>query len=230
MKTIGLIGGMSWESTQTYYRLINQRVSQQCGGFHSARVIVNSVDFAEIVAYQQAGDWPRAGVALAEAAGQLQRAGCDLFAIATNTMHLVADVVQAAVTIPLLHIAEPTGRALHAQNHTCIALLGTRFTMEKMFYRDYLQQHFDITSLIPDDAERDDIHRIIYQELCRGEIRDESRQRYIAIIAHLKQQGATAVILGCTEIGLLIGEHDSDLPVVDTTQLHAHALADASLN
>lgn len=229
MKTIGLIGGMSWESTQTYYRLINQRVNQQCGGFHSAKIIVNSVDFAPIVEWQKQGDWPAASEHLAAAAKQLQAAGCDFFAIATNTMHLVADAVQAAVSIPLLHIAEPTKSALQQRGIKHVALLGTRFTMEKAFYKDYLRQFGGITSLIPNEAERETIHRIIYEELCRGDIRAESRQRFVDIISRLKADGAEALILGCTEIGLLIAQQDSELALFDTTQLHAFALADRSL-
>ncbi len=230
MKTIGLIGGMSWESTQMYYRLINQHVNALKGGFHSAKMIVNSVDFAPIVDWQKQDDWASAADCLARAAQQLQRAGCDGLALATNTMHLVIDEVQAAVTIPFVHIVEPTGRALCQQQIKRVALLGTRFTMEKTFYTQRLQQQFGVETLIPSASQRDDIHRIIYEELCRGSIRDESRQRFIDIIADLQQQGAQAVILGCTEIGLLLRPHDVVLPQFDTTLLHAQALAKWSVS
>jgi aspartate racemase len=229
MKTIGVIGGMSWESTQTYYRLINQRVNQLCGGFHSANIIVNSIDFAPIVAWQKNDEWAHAAQVLARAAQQLERAGCDYFAIATNTMHLVADTVQAAVSIPLIHIAAPTGHALQQQGLKRVALLGTRFTMEKPFYRDYLKQYFGIDCVTPSAPQRDQVHQIIYDELCAGKIHAHSRDAYKAIIHDLQTQGAQAVILGCTEIGLLISENDVAIPVIDTTLLHAQELARLSL-
>ncbi|WP_369932857.1 aspartate/glutamate racemase family protein [Xanthomonas tesorieronis] len=221
---IGLIGGMSWESTLPYYRLINETVRAQLGGLHSAKLLLYSVDFHEIEQLQQAGDWDAAGAAMAAAAHALQAGGADFLVLCTNTMHRVADAITAAVPLPLLHIADATADALQAAGVTRVGLLGTRFTMEQDFYRARLQRRgFQV--LIPAPPERDDVHRIIYTELCQGVIRDASRARYRAVIAALQAQGAEAVILGCTEIGLLIGAGDAQLPLFDTAALHAHAAA-----
>jgi aspartate racemase len=228
MKTIGLIGGMSWESTVPYYRHINETVRAQRGGLHSARLLLYSVDFHEIEQLQQAGDWDAAGAAMAAAARALHAGGADFLVLCTNTMHRVADAITAAVPLPLLHIADATADALQAAAVTRVGLLGTRFTMEQDFYRARLRQRgFQV--LVPDPPGREDVHRIIYDELCQGVIRDASRARYREVIAALQAQGAEAVILGCTEISLLVGAGDATVPLFDTTALHARAAALHSL-
>lgn len=219
MKTIGIIGGMSWESTLSYYRLINQKVNAKLGGLHSAKIILNSVDFAEIEPLQRDGDWSQAGEHLVTAANALQSAGADGVLIATNTMHKVAPQVEAAVTIPLLHIVDATAHALQRHNMTTVGLLGTRFTMEQTFYRERLEQ-YGINVLTPDSDTRQQIHDIIFNELCRGVTTADSRQCYVDAIAALAANGAEAVILGCTEIGLLISQSDTQLPLFDTTDIH----------
>ena len=229
MKTIGLIGGMSWESTQTYYRLINVAIREKLGGLHSARLVLYSVDFHDIEVLQRQGDWQAAGVLLAQAAQSLQAAGADMVVICTNTMHKVADEVQAAVSIPLLHIADPTAQAIRAAGFQRVALLGTRFTMEQDFYRARLEQQHGLQVIVPEQSERDVVHRIIYEELCLGQIKPESKTDYLSIIRQLQTRGAQAVILGCTEISLLVQQTDLDLPLFDTTALHAMAAADAAL-
>ncbi|HSH48418.1 MAG TPA: aspartate/glutamate racemase family protein [Halomonas sp.] len=220
MRTIGLIGGMSWESTQTYYRLINQGVKAQLGGLHSARLVLYSVDFAEIEALQRRGDWAATAQILGAAARSLEAAGADFLVLCTNTMHIVAPELEQAVTIPLLHIADATARELHRQGVSRVGLLGTRFTMEQAFYRERLEAQ-GIQVLIPDAAQRERIHAIIFEELCRGEIRADSKADYLAIVASLAGRGAQGVILGCTEIGLLIQDGDTDVPLFDTTEIHA---------
>ncbi|KAF1721378.1 aspartate/glutamate racemase family protein [Pseudoxanthomonas wuyuanensis] len=228
MKTIGMIGGMSWESTLPYYRLINQTIRDQLGGLHSARLVLYSVDFHDIEQLQRRGDWPLAGEAMAQAARALQAAGADFLILCTNTMHKVAESIEAAVPIPLLHIADATAAAIHQAGLSRVGLLGTRFTMEQDFYRQRMRaQGIDV--LVPDAAGRDDVHRIIYEELCQGRILDSSRQRYRQVIASLVESGAEAVILGCTEITLLIGADDAPVPLFDTTALHARAAALHSL-
>ncbi|MBN6151149.1 aspartate/glutamate racemase family protein [Xanthomonas sp. AmX2] len=228
MKTIGLIGGMSWESTVPYYRHINQTVRARLGGLHSAKVLLYSVDFHEIERLQQAGDWDAAGAAMAAAARSLHAGGADFLVLCTNTMHRVAEAIVAAVPLPLLHIADATADALQAAGVHRVGLLGTRFTMEQDFYRERLQRRgFQV--LVPDPPGRAQVHRIIYDELCQGVIRDESRARYREVIAALQAQGAEAVILGCTEISLLVGVDDAALPLFDTAALHAHAAALHSL-
>ncbi|KLD78015.1 aspartate/glutamate racemase family protein [Xanthomonas hyacinthi] len=228
MKTIGLIGGMSWESTLPYYRHINETVRAQLGGLHSARLLLYSVDFHAIEQLQQAGDWDAAGAAMAAAARALQAGGADFLVLCTNTMHRVADAIAAAVPLPLLHIADATADALQAAGVTRVGLLGTRFTMEQDFYRERLQRRgFQV--LVPDPQEREQVHRIIYDELCQGVIRDASRARYREVIAALQARGAEAVILGCTEIALLVGAADAQLPLFDTAALHARAAALHSL-
>ncbi|HSX61990.1 MAG TPA: aspartate/glutamate racemase family protein [Tahibacter sp.] len=229
MKTLGLLGGMSWESTIPYYRIINERLRERLGGLHSARLVLYSVDFAGIEQLQRQGDWDEAGRQLGAAAGALARAGAQAIVICTNTMHNVAAAVEAGSGLPLLHIADATAARIHAAGIGRIGLLGTRFTMEQDFYRARLQTH-GIASLVPDAAQRDDVHRIIYGELCRGEIRDDSRERYRAIMADLVARGAEGIILGCTEIGLLVGAADTTVPTFDTTRIHAEAAADWALD
>jgi aspartate racemase len=230
MKTLGLIGGMSWESTVTYYRLINEAVRERCGGLRSARLVLYSVDFEQIEVLQHADRWDEAGEILAQAARALEAAGAELLVLCTNTMHKVADAIQAATSCPLLHIADATAAAIHAGGIHRVGLLGTRFTMEQDFYRARLEQRHAIDVRVPGPDDRETIHRIIYDELCRGVIRDESRARYRSVIARLVAQGAQAVILGCTEIGLLLGPDDADVPLLDTTVIHARAAVDAALN
>lgn len=229
MKTIGLIGGMSWESTIPYYRHINETVKRRLGGLHSAKVILFSVDFHDIEQLQHAGRWDEAGVVLADAALALERAGADLLVVCTNTMHKVAPAIEAAVRIPLLHIADPTALAIKQAGLHTVGLLGTRFTMEQAFYRDRLQHDHGINVLVPDAADRETVHRIIYEELCLGQVKDASRDAYRAVMARLVAQGAQAVILGCTEIALLVGADDAAVPLFDTTAIHAQAAAEHAL-
>ncbi|AGI23352.1 aspartate racemase [Pseudomonas sp. ATCC 13867] len=229
MKTIGLIGGMSWESTIPYYRQINQAIKERLGGLHSAKIVLYSVDFHEIERLQHAGDWDAAGRLLADAARSLRAAGADFLVLCTNTMHKVASAIEAAVDIPLLHIADPTAEAIRAAGVTTVGLLGTRFTMEQAFYKDRLQERFGLAVLTPSADERQVVHRIIYEELCLGRIRDESREAYRSIIASLVARGAQAVILGCTEISLLVGPQDASVPLFDTTAIHARQAAERAL-
>ena len=229
LKTLGLIGGMSWESTVPYYREINQAVKARLGGLHSARIILYSVDFADIEQLQASGQWHAAGTLLADVAQKLEGAGADALVLCTNTMHKVADAITGAVGIPLLHIADPTARAIQQAGHTTVGLLGTRFTMEQDFYRQRLEQH-GLTVLTPGEADRERVHQIIYQELCLGQVRDASRQAYLRVIAELGAQGAQAIILGCTEIGLLVQATDCALPLFDTTTLHARSAADWAMS
>jgi aspartate racemase len=228
VRTIGLIGGMSWESTAEYYRLANTVVAQRLGGLHSARLLLASVDFAEIEQMQRAGDWERAGRVLAEAARSVQAGGADLLLLCTNTMHVVADAVAAAVEIPLLHIGDVTAAAVRAAGLTTVGLLGTGFTMEQAFYRDRLAGH-GLDVLVPDAADRALVHRVIYEELCLGIVRDESRAAYRGVIDRLVAAGAAGIVLGCTEIELLIGAQDSPVPVFPTTRLHVEAAVDRAL-
>ncbi|MGL6625578.1 aspartate/glutamate racemase family protein [Aeromonas jandaei] len=229
MKCIGLLGGMSWESTVSYYQALNRGVRAKLGGLHSARVLLNSVDFAEIERLQHAGDWPATARLLAAEARKLQDGGADFLLIGTNTMHKVAPEIEAAIDIPLLHIADATARRLQADGIKRVGLLGTRFTMEQDFYKGRLQTHFGLEVLVPAEAERERVHRIIYDELCLGEIRDASRAEYLAIIAGLAAAGAEAVILGCTEIALLVGEEQAAVPLYDTTAIHAEAAVTLAL-
>ncbi|AJY51693.1 MULTISPECIES: aspartate/glutamate racemase family protein [Halomonadaceae] len=219
MRIIGVLGGMSWESTQGYYRALNEGVKAALGGFHSAKIVMVSVDFAEIEALQQQGDWQTAGELLANAAQSVERAGADCLLIATNTMHKVAPAIEQAITIPLLHIADATAEQLTADGITRVGLLGTRFTMEQDFYIGRLKQ-FGIEVVVPDQSERDTIHRVIFDELCQGRVEAASRQRYLAIIDSLHAHGAQAVILGCTEIAMLVSQQDTAVPLYDTTALH----------
>ena len=228
MKTIGLIGGMSWESTAHYYRVINQEAAARLGGLHSAPLIVHSVDFAPIAEMQAAGDWGSAGRQLAEIARGLEAAGAEVIGLATNTMHIVADQIIDAISVPFVHIADPTSDALLGDKFETVGLLGTRFTMEMSFYRDRLAQR-GLASLIP-EVDRTNLNGIIYEELCRGIVREESRRIYVSAIEKLAARGAEAVILGCTEITMLIDDAVSPLPVYDTTDLHARALVSAALD
>lgn len=219
MKTVGLIGGMSWESTQTYYRLLNQAVRERLGGLHSAKLILFSVDFADIEVLQRTGQWQRAAEMLAEAAKALENAGADFVLICTNTMHKVAPEVEQAIGIPLLHIMDATASAINADGIDCVGLLGTRFTMEQPFCSERLEAN-GIRVLTPSEAQRKRIHQVIFDELCQGVVSETARTDFLQIISELAEQGAQAVILGCTEIGLLIGPHDTSVSLYDTTQLH----------
>ncbi|HEH9417874.1 TPA: aspartate/glutamate racemase family protein [Aeromonas sobria] len=230
MKCIGLLGGMSWESTVSYYQALNRGVRAQLGGLHSARVLLNSVDFAEIERLQHAGDWPATARLLAAEARKLQDGGADFLLIGTNTMHKVAPEIEAAIDIPLLHIADATAAKLRADGVTRVGLLGTRFTMEQDFYKGRLQERFGLAVLVPDEAGRERVHRIIYDELCLGEIRESSRAEYLAIIEGLAVAGAEAVILGCTEIALLVGDARAAVPLYDTTAIHAEAAVALALS
>jgi len=228
MKTIGLIGGMSWESTIPYYRLINEAVRERLGGLHSARLVLHSVDFAEIEQLQRAGEWDAAGAILAQAARGLEAAGAELLLIGANTMHKVAPAVAATVRIPLLHVADATAAAVKAAGLDTVGLLGTRFTMEQAFYVERLQQH-GLTVIVPEADARALVHRVIYEELCRGRILDASRAAYREVMAALVAQGAQGIVLGCTEIALLVDAGDASVPLFDTTRLHAIAAVDWAL-
>lgn len=228
MKTLGLLGGMSWESTVPYYRIINECVRERLGGLHSAKLVLHSVDFAEIEALQHAGDWDAAGALLSVAARGLRSAGAEAIVLCTNTMHLVAPAIETAIDIPLLHIADATAKRIRSAGLTRVALLGTRFTMEQAFYRERIEAA-GIAVLTPDPVQRERVHRVIYDELCLGRILDASRDEYRAIIADLVARGAQGVILGCTEIGLLVGADDADVPLFDTARIHAEAAADWAL-
>ena len=229
LKIIGLIGGMSWESSAEYYRLINQGVRARLGGMHSARCLLWSFDFREIEALQHAGDWDAATAELIAAAHRLERAGADCILICTNTMHRMADQVQAAIALPLLHIADPTGARIAAAGLRRIGLLGTAFTMEQPFYKARLTERHGLDILVPDTADRAVVHRIIYEELVRGRIEPHSKQACREIIARLVDRGAEAVILGCTELMLLVTATDSPVPLFDTTALHAEAAVQFAL-
>ena len=229
MKTIGLIGGLSWESSAEYYRIINQETQRRFGGVHSAPCLMFSFDFGEIEALQAAGDWKTAGERMVDAARRLEGAGADCLVICSNTMHLLADALVSAATIPLLHIADATAEPILAAGIRRVGLLGTRFTMEQDFYRGRMIERYHLDVLTPDAEGRGIVNRIIYEELVRGIIRTESRRAYQAVIQGLRDSGAEAVILGCTEIGLLIKPTDSVLPAFDTTELHALAAVDWAL-
>lgn len=220
MKTIGLIGGMSWESTVTYYQIVNEVVKEKLGGLHSAKVLLYSVNFAEIEAYQANGQWDESAEVLAQAAENLEKAGADFVLICTNTMHKVAPQVQSRIHIPLIHIAEATADALKENNISKVGLLGTKYTMTQEFYKNKLIEA-GIDVLIPEGNDINVVNDIIYNELCLGNVKAASKKEYLRIIENLKQRGAQGVILGCTEIGLLIQQQDTELPVFDTTQIHA---------
>jgi len=221
MKTIGLLGGMSWESTAVYYRLINEGVKARLGGLHSAKLVLYSVDFQEIEELQHAADWDEAGKVLAKAAHFLQLAGADFLVICTNTMHKVAPAIEREINIPILHIADATAAVIKGLGIRTVGLLGTRFTMEQDFYTGRLREKHGLQVLIPDENERERVHQIIYEELCLGKVLDESREKYCHIIRSLVQRGVEGIILGCTEISMLIGQKDSPVPLFDTTKIHA---------
>jgi len=227
MKTIGLIGGMSWESSAHYYRILNEEAAMRLGGLHSAPVILHSLDFAPIAALQSAGQWDEAGRQLNVAARALQDAGAEVLGLATNTMHVVAEAMLEGVDLPFIHIADPTAEALKADGFNRVGLLGTRFTMEMSFYKDRLATH-GISAMVP-DVDHTNLNGIIYEELCKGIVREESRRTYQMAIDRMAARGAQAVILGCTEIGMLIDDSTSSLPTYDTTDLHARALVTAAL-
>lgn len=224
MKTIGLLGGMSWESTVSYYQLINEGVKERLGGLHSARILLHSVDFAEIEACQSSGDWDRSADILSQAARGLVRAGADFIVICTNTMHKVAPEIKKQVNIPILHIAEMTALELKARGIAKVGLLGTKYTMQQDFYKKVLVDS-GIDVVIPNEADMETVNAVIYDELCLGKVLDSSRQAYLRIIRDLADRGAQGVILGCTEIGLLIRQEDTDIPVFDTTEIHARQAA-----
>ncbi len=221
MKTIGLLGGMSWESTLDYYRAINQGMNRALGGLHSAKVVLHSVDFAPIEALQHAGAWDAAAQILADAARGIETAGADFLLICTNTMHRVAAQVEEAIRIPLVHIADATAEALNSAGIQSTGLLGTAFTMEQDFYKGRLADNFGLKVLVPERPDRQVIHRVIYHELCMGELSPSSRSEYLRIIDTLAEQGAEAVILGCTEIGMLVKQADTSVPLFDSTAIHA---------
>jgi aspartate racemase len=226
MKTLGLLGGMSWESTTTYYQEINRRVREVQGGLHSARCIVFSFDFAEIEKLQHAGKWDEAGALLDDAASRLKLAGADAIVLCTNTMHFVSNGIEKASQLPLIHIVDPTADRILTAGFKSVGLLGTRFTMEKDFYKSRLEEKFGLSVIVPNEEGKETVHSIIYSELCSGIINSDSREKYHEIIRDLKEAGAECLILGCTEIGLLVDEAGSELPVFDTAQIHAIAAAD----
>lgn len=230
MKTIGIIGGMSWESSAQYYALINRAVRDRLGSPHSAQILMHSLDFGPIAALQAEGEWDQLSELLVDSAEALEAAGADCLLLATNTMHKCADAIEDASDLPLLHIADAAADAICAEGITRVALLGTAFTMEQDFYRERLEEHHGLEVIIPEADDRAEVHRIIYEELIAGEINDASRESYREIIAGLADDGAQGVILGCTEIGLLITQEDSPVPIFDTTALHAQAAVNFALN
>lgn len=220
MKTIGLIGGMSWESSVEYYRLINEEVKNRLGGLHSAKCILYSVDFEEIERFQADGEWDKAGELLGDVAYSLEKAGADFIVICTNTMHKVIQSIEEKISIPILHIADATAGQIKQANIDTVGLLGTKYTMEQNFYKERIQSR-GIKVLIPSDSERELVNKIIYEELCLGSIKQSSKEYYKQVIRNLMNQGAEGIILGCTEIGLLVKQEDSDVPLFDTTKIHA---------
>jgi aspartate racemase len=230
MKTIGLIGGMSWESTVPYYRIINETVRVRLGGLHSARCVLWSFDFHEIETLQHRGEWEELTRRMVDAARAIERAGADFVIICTNTMHKMAAAVEAAIGVPLLHIADATADAIRAAGLNKVGLLATRFTMEQDFYKGRLSEKHGLDVLIPDEADRKVVHAVIYNELCAGCVSAESRRKYHAIIGRLADAGAQGIILGCTEIGLLVSPKDSPVPLFDTTPIHAQAAAELALS
>jgi aspartate racemase len=229
MKTIGLIGGMTWHSTADYYRLINEDVHRRLGKSFSARLVLYSVEFEEVEALQKADDWERMTALMTDAARRVEAAGSDCVVLCTNTMHRTAEAIEAAVKIPFLHIADATAAEIRRQNLKTVGLLGTRYTMEMDFYKRRLKEKHGLTVLIPDEAERRTIHDVIYQELAHGLIREESRRAYLGIIDHLARRGVEGIILGCTEIPLLVKPEHTAIPLLDTTALHAKAAVDFAL-
>jgi len=229
MKTIGLIGGMSWESSLVYYRLINETVKERLGGLHSAKCIMFSVDFAEIEPLQHKSKWDEAAEKMIEAARHVEHGGADFLVLCTNTMHKTAGDIEKHVTIPLLHIADATAQRINAEGLTKVGLLGTRFTMEDDFYKGRLIDKHGMEVVIPSEEDRLDVHQIIYDELCLGQVKQESKERYCRIMGNLVRQGAQGIILGCTEIGLLVGAEDCVVPIFDTTKIHAEAAVEFAI-
>ena len=229
MKTIGMLGGMSWESTQSYYQALNQGVKTALGGLHSAKICMYSVDFAEIEKLQHQGEWQKTGEILAHAAQGIEAGGADFLLICTNTMHKVAPQIEAKINIPLLHIADATAEQLKADGITKVGLLGTQFTMEQEFYKSRLTEKYGIDVLVPNKAQRQIVHDVIYNELCQGVVAESSKQAYLDIIASLAKHGAQAVILGCTEIALLVKQADTEVPLYDTAAIHAQAAVSLAL-
>ena len=228
MRTIGLLGGMSWESTAIYYRLTNELVRERLGGLHSARLLMSSLDFAEVEELQVSGQWDRAGALLAGEAIRLEAAGADLLVLCTNTMHKVAHAIEESVTIPLLHLGDVTAAAVHAAGLSTVGLLGTAFTMSQDFYRGRLESH-GLRVLVPDEDDQAMVHRVIYDELCQGVVLEESRSAYVDVVRRLLARGAEGVILGCTEIEMLLDADDLSVPSFPTTQIHVEAAVDAAL-
>lgn len=229
MKTIGLLGGMSWESTVGYYRMINEEAKRRLGGLHSAEIVLYSVDFDPIERLQQVGDWEAAAAILSEAAVRLEAAGAAFLLICTNTMHKVAPQVESSVRIPLVHIADATAEALVADGRKRVGLLGTAFTMEHDFYKGRLQRGYGLEVIVPEAEDRKTVHDVIFQELCLGKIRSDSKAKYLSIIESLAAKGAEAVILGCTEIGMLVSQGDTEVPLFDTTAIHANKAVEQAL-
>jgi len=229
MKTIGMIGGMSWESSLEYYRILNETVKARLGGLHSARCLMYSVDFAEIEELQHQGKWDEATEMMIDAAKRIENGGADFLIICTNTMHKMADEVQQNIKIPLLHIADATAEKIKSHGLKKIGLLGTRFTMEEEFYKGRLVNRHRLNVSIPNSDKREIVHRVIYDELCKGEIKESSKAKFIEIMNHLVKDGADGIILGCTEIGLLVKQEDSRVPLFDTTKIHAEAAVDFAL-
>ena len=228
MKTIGLLGGMSWESTALYYRLINELTRERLGGLHSAPIAMVSMDFAPLEELQHAGDWKALARSLSTAARQVEAAGADVLLICTNTMHRVAGEIQDAIGIPVLHIADATSAAIKADGFGSVGLLGTSFTMEEAFYRERVEAS-GIRVLVPDAGSRQEVHRVIYDELCQGIVSDVSRDTYLDIMGDLEAAGAEGIIAGCTEIGMLVGQADTDMPLLDSTEIHARAAVEAAM-
>ncbi len=229
MKTLGLIGGMSWESTVPYYRIINRTVNEHLGGLHSAEILLYSVDFQRIEELQMAGRWTEAAEILTSVAQRLESAGAGLLVLCTNTMHKVADEIESGISIPFLHIADATGEAIRYRGQSIVGLLGTRFTMEETFYRHRLEERFGLHVVVPEESDRNLVHRVIYDELCQGKILEESRKEYRKILHRLAASGAEGIILGCTEISLLVRPEDSPVPLFDTTEIHARRAAELAL-
>jgi aspartate racemase len=229
MKTIGLLGGMSWESTELYYRYINQGVKSKLGGLHSARIVMVSVNFQEIEELQHSGDWDRAGEILGEAARGIEAAGADFLVICTNTMHKVVPQIERVINIPIFHVADATASRIKGRGMKTVGLLGTRFTMEQDFYKGCLSERHGLNIIVPSESEREIVDRIIYEELCLGIIKDESREQYLRIIDGLREQGAEGIIEGCTEIAMLVQQEHTDIPLFDTTAIHAQEAVSLAL-
>jgi len=229
MKTIGLLGGMSWESTALYYRLLNEGINHRLGRLHSAKIVLVSVDFEPIEILQREGDWEQAGILLAEAGKEIEAGGADFLLICTNTMHKVASAVQQAISIPLLHLADATAEKIRSKNIQTVGLLGTKFTMEEDFYKGRLTDKYGLQVIVPEAKERQSVHRIIFEELCHGRIEKDSKEEYLRIIKKLRADGAEAVIAGCTEIGMLVNQSHTDVPIFDTTVIHVEKAIEYAL-